>query len=182
MLEEELRRAALDSLGDHGDERARDVLLHARMVVSASREAWYRVTLGVDAGTLGMIHAAPAVKDALAAAVAAALGARREVLEDLELRWDTAPRPRPVGYRDAPPGEGETLGEAIVAWLDASGEHALARAMTRATASRVAQHDVVVNLDASARALVDGPHALATITSAVRDLFGDAGTHVRLRM
>jgi hypothetical protein len=174
MLEEEVRRAALDAVGEHGDERARDVLLHARVSMSAERASWYKVTLGLDAATLGALYAAPAVKDALAGAIAAALGARESVLLDLALRWDRAPRARTSGYRDAPPAdEGEPLGAALVAWLDACGESALARVVERADVVDGDALEVVVRVDAFDREALQGAHSLAMLTSCVRDLVGD---------
>src|SRR5579883_1696847 len=98
MSPEELRRGALEALGEHADERARDALRRAdvtvsdRTVVPSGGHAGRRVTLAVDAATLGGLRAAPALVDAITAAAAIAVAGHStgESLLDLELRWASA--------------------------------------------------------------------------------------------
>jgi hypothetical protein len=192
MSAEELRRAALEALGEHADERARDALAHASVSIVAGAAAWHgsagavqghRVSLGVDARTLGVLRAAPALTDALCAAVAAAIATRPlETLLDLRLRWAPGSRASSAGYRDAPPpGEGSIL-EALVDYLEGSREHDLARLLAGAGVEEGASAELTVRLAPAARKSVRGDaRAAATLTAALRDLLGDDGAPVRLR-
>jgi hypothetical protein len=82
---ESLRRAALDALGPHGGEVARDALAHgaidvtpgvARWEASTGRVEGHRVTLELDAARLARMRREPAVYDAVCAALAAAVATR----------------------------------------------------------------------------------------------------------
>jgi hypothetical protein len=92
---ESLRRAALDALGPHGSDLARDALVHGTLDVTTGVTRWeaskgrvegHRVALGLDAGRLARLREAPAAYDAICAAVAAAVALRPgESLFELEL-------------------------------------------------------------------------------------------------
>jgi hypothetical protein len=82
---ESLRRAALDALGRHGADLARDALVHGAIDVTPGVTRWeastgrvdgHRVTLVLDAARLDRIHREPAAADALCAALAAAVATR----------------------------------------------------------------------------------------------------------
>jgi hypothetical protein len=186
-----VRRAGLEALGEHADERAREALAHATVAMAEVRQsgAWpiyvgYRVTLAVDAGTLGVLRAAPAVVDALGAALAAAVAATPGAkLVDLALRWMPAARPSAAAYRDAPPVAPETtLRDALLQYLGGTGDDALAR---RVGGAEVDAHDageITVRLPrAEHDALRADAHALARLTSALRDLLARDDARVRLR-
>jgi hypothetical protein len=93
---ESLRRAALDALGPHGNDLARDALVHGALEVTPGVARWeasagpalgHRVTLVLDPGRLGGLRGAPAAHDSLCAALAAAVSTRpRESLFELQLR------------------------------------------------------------------------------------------------
>jgi hypothetical protein len=189
---EELRRAALDALGGHADERARDALVHASVTIvgaegwdgSAGRVQAHRVTLGVDARTLGGLRAAPAVNDALCAALAAAIAMRQgQTLLDLDLRWARGARPSSAGYRDAPPVTPEaSLLDALIDYLGAGGEDALARLLGGATIDVTVPGEVTVRLPSPAREAVRAEHrSKVALTAALRDLLGDESARVHLR-
>jgi hypothetical protein len=192
---EELRRAALDALGEHADERARDVLRRASIAIDsafrwASALGWdkrrngVRVTLAVDAATLGMLRAAPAVADALNVAVAGAVATEREAkLVDFAARWLPAAPPSAAAYRDAPPEAPETaFREALLAYLGGAGDHALAAALANAEVDASDPTDVTVRSPRPEHdALRADAYAVARLTSAVRDLLGRPDAHVRLR-
>jgi hypothetical protein len=189
---EELRRAALAILGEHADERARDALAHASITVvgaagwdgSAGPVEARRVTLGLDARTLGGLRAAPALADALCAAMASAIATRPgETLLDLHLRWLPGTRPSSAGYRDAPPlAEEATLHAALVDYLEGGGQPALAGYLDGATVDQSTPAQISIRVAPSAReGLRDHAGALATITAVVRDLLADARTRVRVR-
>jgi hypothetical protein len=189
---EELRSAALATLGEHADERARDALAHASVTMteaagwggSAGPVEAHRVTLGLDARTLGGFRAAPALYDALCAAVAAAIATRSgETLLHLHLRWAPGARPSSAGYRDAPPREHEvSLRDALVEYLEGGGEHVVAAVLTGAELDDPAHGLLVIRLAPSAaESLHADARALATITAAVRDLLADEQVRVRVR-
>lgn len=185
---EELRRAALASLGEHGDERARDALVHATLVVTPAVARWessegsvegHHVTLGVDAGTLGTLRAAPSLVDSLCASLAAAIATRPgKSLHDLLLRWAPSARPSSTGYRDAPPPSPETsLHEALVAYLRASGDGALAQRVGEATVDTANRPVVIVRMEG----LRGDGYALDRLERALRDLLDDPVLLVRAR-
>ena len=189
---EELRRAALVALGEHADERAREALTHASITVvgatgwdgSAGPVQAHRVPLGLDARTLGGLRAAPALADALCAAVASAVARRPgQTLLDLHLRWAPGTRSSSAGYRDAPPAADEaSLHEALVGYLEGGGEHLLAAHLAGAVLDQPVAAPISIRLAAPGRTgLRDPARALATITAAVRDLLGDEKTRVRVR-
>jgi hypothetical protein len=189
---EALRRAALAALGEHADERARDALAHASLTVieaagwdgSAGPVEAHRVTLGLDARTLGGLRAAPAVVDALCAALATAISARPgDALLDLRLLWTPAARPAAAGYRDAPPPEhGDSLQAALVAYLDGAGERSLSDLVATAIVYQPPAGPIALELPPSVRdALRADPRALAVVTAALRDLRADPETRVRVR-
>ena len=109
--ENDLRAIALDVLGPHGDPRARDVLRHAWVLLERDTAKWdatsgtmraHRVLLHVDGYSLGVIDTHPGARDALAAALAAAVAhAPGETMHELELVWALAERAPARGYRDA---------------------------------------------------------------------------------
>jgi hypothetical protein len=190
---EELRRAALDALGEHADERAREALRHASIGIVDAASEWsgsggmvqaHRVTLALDARTLGGLRAAPALADALCAAMATALATRPgEALMDLSLRWERDRRPVAIGYRDAPPSSAETsLHDALLEYLDASGQDGLGVSLGDFTVETSPEGALTVRLEPSGRALLRrDSHAMAALTAALRDLTGDETTRVRWR-
>jgi hypothetical protein len=142
------------------------------------------VTLGVDAGALGMLRAAPAVADALNVAVAAALAIPRERrLIDFAIRWLPAARASASAYRDTPPEAPETaLREALLAYLGGAGDSALAAALANADLDASDPGDVTVRLPrAEHDAMRADAYAMAHLSSAVRDLLGRPDARVRLR-
>jgi hypothetical protein len=191
---EQLRQAALDALGELADERARDILRRASLQIASSRRFGYytpvfdafRVTLGVDASTLGLLTAAPALVDAVNAALAVAVATGHDQkLVDLAFRWSPAARPHPTAYRDAAPEDQETtLHEGLVAYLEAAGDLALATTMASGKVSPDprdpaidvhlprAEHDVLRS---------DG-YAVRRLESATRDLFSRTDMRVRLHV
>jgi hypothetical protein len=186
--EEALRRAALAALGPHADERVRDALARARVTIFAGAARWagssgpveaHRVVLGLDARSLGRLRAAPAVADALCAAFAAAAATHPgEVLLDLALRWNPHAGPSAAGYRNAPPAAAQaSLREALVDYLEARGEDAVAGSVGDVTTHATGGTEVTL------RANSPSPDAgvRATLTSAVRDLLADPEGWVRVR-
>lgn len=107
-----LRTAALEALGPLGDGRARDALVNGSLEVTSEVARWHAsrgpfegvgVTLWLDGERLDRIAAAPAVEDALRAAIAAAVATRAgESLFDLALRRTTGARPPETPYRGRP--------------------------------------------------------------------------------
>ena len=189
---EELRRAALAALGEHADERARDALAHASIAVtgaagwdgSAGPVEAHGVTLGLDARTLGGLRAAPALADALCAAVATAIATRPgETLADLDLRWAPGTRSASAGYRDAPPAAEEaSLHDALVDYLAGAEHHLLAGYLAGARIDASVPAQIAIEVLPSAREGLRGQaRALTTITAALRDLLADEKTRVRVR-
>jgi hypothetical protein len=207
---EQLRRSALEALGPHADERARDVLRRATIVIAHSVRRWvasggdveaHRITLAVDAGTLGRVRAVPAIADALCGAIAAAIACRpRETLLELVFRWaphadvdkhedrDLRSRSGPLSssmrdpYRGAPPASTETaLGDALVAYLEESGHTAIAAILARSGADGANGSPVVLRVSADAYDELCGMRgAIEAIVRALRDLAGDEKAKVRL--
>jgi len=189
---EELRRAALATLGEHADERARDALTHASITVvgaagwdgSAGPVEAHRVVLGLDARTLGGLRAAPALADALCAAVAASIATRPgETLLDLHLRWAPGARSASAGYRDAPPqAEEASLHDALRDYLDGAGQQLLAGYLEGAVIDESVPAQISIHVAPSAREAVRRhARAVATVTAAVRDLLADDRRRVHLR-
>jgi hypothetical protein len=188
---EELRRAALEALGPHADVRAIDALRHSVVAVVPRAAHWnasagpieaHVVTLALDARRLGRLRAVPAIVDALCAALAAAIAAQPgETLLELVLRWAPGPGATDVGYRDAP-APPVSLRDTLVQYLEGAGEPSIASMLANAAvnADRPTFDDAVVaNIDrASWEALRTNAHALAALTRAVRDLFGDSNARV----
>jgi len=196
---EKLRRAALDALGDHADARARDALVRGALSLEPSVAAWessggrmtaHRVHLLVGPASLGAARAAPAVEDALRAAFAAAIARHDgETLEDLVLgcAWPAEEAP----YRDASPEprpRPDSLRDALVAYLAGGGadEH-LAGVVGRArVGARSGAHGATeVLLAAGAEdheALRGDARRLARLTTAARDVLGDARVRVRVAL
>jgi hypothetical protein len=189
MSPEELRRGALEALGEHADERARDALSRATIAVSEGLAgpvgfAGRRVTLGVDAATLGSLRAAPAVVDAICAAVARTIAvATAESLIDLVLRWDVGRRPSVTAYRDAPPATKQlTLHDALIDYLTAARDQELAHALADAEVDARDPAEVWFRLPRPAHdALRADPHAMARLTTAVQDLLAHPDARVRVR-
>jgi hypothetical protein len=196
---ERLRRAALDRLGPHADARVRDALSQGELSIEASVAQWessagrtraHRVLLFVDAGTLGSLRRAPAIRDALVAVLSATLAIEPlESLHELALRWRSAPGGL-AAYRDAPapPTRADTLREALAAYVEAAGEGGLGGAVRRATldvgdgqSSAPAQcREVRIELP-SADSLAHGDaRSVLTLSRAVRDLLANDRTRVRV--
>jgi hypothetical protein len=182
----ELRRRALDVLGDHADERAREALAHAAVTVAETTAHWEgsagpvearRVTLALDARRLGELRGAPALTDALCSAIATVIATRpHEALLDVVLRWEPAASATASGYRSSPARPEPTLRDALEEYLEGSGEPALAKAIDAAE-ERAGRQEVVVRVR---HAFGDG-RSRAILTRAVRDLLGDGTARVRVR-
>ena len=182
----EIRVAALEALGPHADPRAREALLHAEILVSPAEMVWessagrvegHGATLRVDAVTLGRLRAAPALTDALHAALAAAICARvGHSLSRLDLRWASdAGHAEQQGYRDRPPAPPQTLGEALASYLAIVGEPVAARIVERAAVSfRTGVVSVVVAAGVRDELRRSAPGLAGALTAAVRDLLGDS--------
>jgi hypothetical protein len=189
---EGLRRAALDALGPAADERALDALRRCAISLAPSVARWdasqgtveaHRVTLSADAGTLGLLRSAPALIDALCAALAAVIATRPgEALLELSLRWAPGVCAATAGYRDAPP-VATTLTEALEQYLDALGEGHLARMLQGAVVEAAEEQQEPVLLLAVDREtwewLRAEGRATATLTRAAQDLLGSERARVR---
>jgi hypothetical protein len=139
---ERVRRDALATLGPHGDARAREALARGRVEIESDVTRWegtagrvhgHRLTLGLDGALLAQARGAPAVHDALHAALAASVAQHgNEALVDLRLRWDARVGGGDHPYRGAngDAGERATLAEGLAAYL-AAGDAALGRAASR---------------------------------------------------
>jgi hypothetical protein len=180
---EELRRSALERLGSEADPRVVDLLSHAGISVAWAVARWdssagpvdgHRVSLALDASQLGGLRATPAAHDAMCAALASAIAMQPgESLLDVTTRWAPDAHAVAAGYRDAPPPK-VTLKQALVAYLEGAGSMLFAAAVQDARVERAGVTDVVI------RGLPDtGSVRLSELTSAVRDLLGEA-TRVRL--
>jgi hypothetical protein len=188
----ELRAAALEALGDHGDERAREALRRAELTLAPGVARWdssagpveaHDVTLVLDAATLGTLRAVPALVDALAASLAATLATRPgQALRDLSLRW-SPPAVVASGYRDAlPPPYREALREALAAYLEAAGQLSLAELARLLDVDETDPAVVVLGVPASLRREVHpGAPAFDALARAARDLLGDPRLRVRVR-
>jgi hypothetical protein len=181
---EELRRCALVALGEQRDERAVDALSHGDLSVAWSVARWdssggpveaHRATLTLDAWRLGQLSAHPAVRDAICAAIAATIAEQPgQSLLELVTRWAPDARAGDAPYRDMPPSR-VTLSEAVIDYLQGTGNPLLARAMRRATVERAGNAEVIV------RGLAEeGATGLYELVRAVRDLLGDAALRVRV--
>ena len=183
-------------LGAHADERAAYALRGGRLVVRHGAARWvgstgpvqgHRVTLGLDAQSLGQLRAAPATVDSLCAALAAAIARRPgETLLELSLCWAPGASAVSVGYRDAPRPP-ISMREALVVYLDAMGERSAARAIAAAritpeyASPSAAPARITLELDAADRDVLEAHgHALVAVTAAVRDLLGDPRTRLEV--
>lgn len=189
---ETLRHAALEALGPYSDERAREALQASLLHVEPVGAGWessaghvdgQRVTLAVDAATLGRLRAVPALEDALHAALAAAVARHPgQTLTSLALRWAReGTLARADGYRDRPPDPPQTLQEALPAYLDARDEGPVARLVEGARVELEPKAAVLrVGLDADGlRAFrLAGAAAISALTAAARDLTATAGIRV----
>ena len=189
---EALRHAALDALGPYADARAREALQASVLSVEPAGAGWeasaghvdgQRVTLAVDAATLGRLRAVPALEDALHAALAAAVARHPgQTLASLALRWAReGTLARADGYRDRPPDPPQTLQEALPAYLDARDEGPLARLVEGASVALDAKAGALtVKLDpARLRAFRSaGAAATSALTAAARDLTATPGIRV----
>jgi len=107
-----LRRSALAALGAWADPRARRALAHGELVVqrdvagwdgSAGRIRGHRVTLVLDAQRFSEIAHAPALIDALCAAVAVAVSSTPgDALADFVVRGSSSEIERRSPYRSPP--------------------------------------------------------------------------------
>jgi len=115
VVDEALRRRAVDRLGSLGDELAREILEAAVLEIEHDASRWegsagpmrgHRVTLHVEASLEARLRDAHAARDALASAVAQALAERPgEVAFDVRVVALPAAGQRPSGggggpYRD----------------------------------------------------------------------------------
>ncbi len=139
------------------------------------------VTLAVDAATLGRLRAAPALEDALHAALAAAVARHPgQTLAGLALRWAReGTLARVDGYRDRPPDPPQTLQEALPAYLAARNEDALAR-LVEGAGIEVEGGALRVRLGADGLRAFRSAGAAATsaLTAAARDLTGTEGIRI----
>jgi hypothetical protein len=191
---EELRRAAMDTLGPYADERAREALLSAVIRVDEAVTSWesseghvqgHRVTLAVDATTLARLRSSPALVDALHAALATAVAraipsGKGDALAALDIRWARdAALASTHGYRDRPPDPPQTLQQALASYLETSGEATLARFVEGAAVSTEESTVTVVVDPEQLRAFRSwGGTPTVALTAAVRDLVGDPATRV----
>ena len=189
LTSELLRAAALDALGPHGDECARDALTAAVIAIELGVTSWesssgtvrgHRVVLELPASTLAHVNDAPAAGDALHAAVAAAVASfgEREALADLATRWARTRGPSGAPYRDATPlAETDVpaaLRDALVEYLVEGGHssaaalatHALIIFIATGVSVRLVRHDAADGdtLQDALRALV-GPDTDVVVTS-----------------
>ncbi len=156
-----LATQALTHLGPHGHPLAREALPRATLTLLPSTHHWdssygpvaaHPVSLRVDAALLGALCRSPGGREALVAALSAALSDEAGVtLERLDLGWDGTVRTEaPSPYRGAPGIErGDTdtgRRDALGAYLGA--EHPEARQWIAETAG--------VGLDAQGRWCVRG--------------------------
>jgi hypothetical protein len=184
---EELRHAALDGLGPYADERTRQALQGAELRLDPAVTSWessagpvqgHRVTLAVDAATLARLRAAPALEDALHAALATAIASRKgEALAGLELRWAReGTHAAAHGYRDRPPDPPQTVQQALVSYLEVRGEPALALLVAGGSVTEQtvqgASVSLVVEPDQLRSFRSGGAAATGALTAAVRDLLG----------
>jgi hypothetical protein len=158
--EDALRRGARSALGGAADPLAREALEEAVLSIDRDVTFWegtmgtvrgHRVALALEARLLARVLGAPGTQDALHAAFAAAMArAPGEALSELRFLWSPRRAEASSPYRGRiPSGEGPAvpLREAMVAYLEASGEAELAGIVGRAS------------LSASAH----GGHALLTV-------------------
>jgi hypothetical protein len=128
-----LREKALDALGAHADPRAGVLLSHATLSIDEAVRRWtssggevraHRVRCLVDARSLGVVRAAPAVEDALRAAFASVLSEHAgESLAELEIAWDGALAARMESYRGAARIDGRAhIAEALVEYFEGAGD------------------------------------------------------------
>jgi hypothetical protein len=180
---ERTRREALAALGPHGDPRARQALERACIEVELDVATWeatagtvrgHRVTLGVDAAILAEARRAPAVRDALHAAVASSVARQRgEALVDLRMRWDGRSDARAVAghpYRGgAPvPVAPVTPAEGLAAFLEAAG-HALLAAAAGRSAITVTRTREPARVAVTVRSAAGDAEALAAGRAAVEE-------------
>jgi hypothetical protein len=191
---EALRHAALEALGPYADPRAREALQASGLRVEPAFAGWESsaghvdgqlVTLAVDAATLGRLRAAPALEDALHAALAAAVARHPgQTLAALALRWGReGAQATPDGYRDRPPDAPQTLQQAVPAYLDARGEDSLARLVEGASLeldAKAGSLRVVLDTDRLRAFRSAGAAATSALTAAARDLLDTAGLRVVL--
>ena len=107
-----LRSSALDALGAWTDPAARQALLSGELTLEADVTGWeasagrvrgHRVTLLLDADRFADVHHAPALMDALCAAVAIAVsGTPGHALADFVVRSSNAEPERRSPYRSPP--------------------------------------------------------------------------------
>jgi hypothetical protein len=187
---EQLRRGALDALGPYADERARSALQEAVIRVDHAVTSWqsshgpvegHRVVLAVHAATLARLRSTPSLIDALHAALATAVARRSgEALVSLDIGWARdGTLAMEHGYRDPPPEPPQTFPQALASYLEELGDAPLARMVEGAQISREgALVTLVVEPELLRTFRSRGAAAAAALTSAVRELAGDAATRV----
>lgn len=172
-----LQAAALDALGAHGDARARDLLERADVVLDAAVQTWaashgtvrgHGVRLRLDARSLGVLHAAPAVADALHGAFARAFAhSPDDALSSLSFDWNGAITTAITTYRGVALRAGRvSLAEAVGEYLDGAGAASDARFARGCELRETGPGEVLVH------ALPDPWHATA-LRDAVRALLGE---------
>jgi hypothetical protein len=129
---EALRARALLALSPHADERAHDALARGEVVVVRGVATWagargsvegHKVGLGLSAYDLARLVDAHAARDAIVAAVAAAVASEEgNALAELVLFWSPAAQVETGHYRGAM-AAGD-LGTAVVEFLRGRGEQA----------------------------------------------------------
>ena len=152
-------------LGHHGDARARDVLASAQISIDYDAREWegtagrihgHRVTVGVDSAALATMDSVPAVRDAVCAAVAAAIAMHPgDAMADLHAFWAVQHRDPGAAYRGAVAHESsrddpDALRAALEIYLRTAGEIVLATSIHRARfevkAVRAGGHHVTVRM------------------------------------
>lgn len=144
-----VRDSALETLGPHGDPRARELLQRALLSVERDVVHWegtagqvraHRVLLGTDPRSLALIERVPSIRDAVCAALATAIAQRPgEVLHEVREYWAFQEVSEHGGYR----GEGLSpvlalrdepgaVHRALGIYLQALGEERAASWMARA--------------------------------------------------
>jgi hypothetical protein len=172
----QLVQDALIALGPYGDPRAREALVHATVTLEPDVRRWtasegtvhgHRVRVYVDARTLGVVRAHPAVEDALQTAFARAIAAfPGQSLVDFVIEWNGVVVTQLTTYRgEVLRSDTNDLAGALVAYLEGAGEREVARRLAALDVARVG--DAVVIAGA-----VDGP-TLAVLRGATKALLGE---------
>ena len=146
--EEPLRTAARGALGGSADPLAREALDEAELAIERDVTSWegtmgivrgHRVALALEARLLARVLGAHGTQDSLHAAFAAAISrAPGEALSELRFVWSRRGAEARSPYRGRVPRAERPvvpLGEAMAAYLEASGEAEVAEIVARASVS-----------------------------------------------